>query len=233
MPLEPERRDRDESVPVARLAAFARQLAHDLNNDLNSLDLAATYISEIVEDVSAKEELATQRKTIRSISKTLKTVSRHLQPPIPSPIPIAACDLIGEVRERVSKYHPAELNAVTWFIDVGTSQLEVDFEMACDAFGEVIKNAYLYRDTGGKIEFHAAVNDGKLRVEIREEKASPPPSIERLGKTPLVSVDRRAYGLGLFYADRVVIAHGGGFTARHDSSRGVFVVEILLPLHEA
>jgi len=233
MPPDPQAEGSENTVPLAWVTAFARQLAHDLNNDLNSLDLAATYIAEIIEDPSAREELATQRETIRSISNTLKTVSRQLQPPVPAPITIAADDFIAEIRTRFPKYVPAEPVIVSWIVEAGASQIKVDFEMACEAFIEVLKNAFLYRDAGGKIEFRAAVNNGKLHVEITEEIACPPPSAERLGRTPFISVNRRAYGLGLFYASQVAVAHGGTLTSRHDSSRGEFIVEIVLPVYES
>ena len=57
--------------------------------------------------------------------------------------------------------------------------------------------------------------------------------MDRLGREPFVAVKRRTYGLGLFYAARVARAHGGGFEASHDAGRGLFTIEISLPVKGA
>jgi K+-sensing histidine kinase KdpD len=218
---------------LAGVSAFMRQLAHDLHNDLNSLDLAATYISEIVADPSAKEELATQRETIHSMSRVLHALSLHLQPARPAKITLPAEDFVGGFRERISQSHPAATAALSWTSEVGASQVDIDFGMVCDALTEVFKNALLYRDEGAAIAFSARVDGGALRLRFSENKAAPPEETGRLGREPFVVVKRRSYGLGLFYAARVAEAHGGGLEARHDEERGLFTVEIVLPVRGA
>jgi len=231
-PPETQAERHEESAQLSQTALFIRQLAHDLNNDLNALDLAATYVSEMVHDSSATEELAIQRKTIQNMSTKLKSLSRHLHPPSPSPITIAASDFLEEIRDRATRAYPSEISAITWNSEVGSHQVSVDFEMACEAFGEVVKNAILHRDDGGKIEFQASTANGTLRVEIWNGKQAPLPFNEPPGEQPFIPVSRRSYGLGLYYARRVILAHGGKMSAQHDSRQGRFRVEILLPTND-
>jgi len=222
--------DGEQAVSLASVSAFMRQLAHDLHNDLNALDLAATYISEIIEDVSAKEELGTQRETIHSMSRVLHMLSLYLQQPHPGLINLSAIELIEGFRERILQSHPVETGSLIFVSKVDDSQVDVDFGMICVALTEVFKNALLYREGGAEVTFEAAVEGTKLHLRFFEKKATPPEMIERLGREPFVVVKRRTYGLGLFYAARVAAAHGGGLEARYDTERGLFTVEIVLPV---
>ena len=217
-------------IPLEALSAFIRQLAHDLHNDLNALDLAATYVSEIVETPSAREELATQRETIQSMSKMLHAVSLHLQPPHPSRITLPAADLVEGFRERLAHSHPAETVSLSWSADVGTRQIDIDFEMACAALAEIFKNVAACDDPKAAITFCASLEGETLHLLFAKKIAAAPESMDRLGREPFVGVQRRNYGVGLFYAARVAEAHDGKLEMRHDAQSGLFQAEMILPV---
>ena len=230
MARKPEPGEAVRAVSLEGVSDFMRQLAHDLHNDLNALDLAATYISEIVEDVSAKEELATQRVTIHGMSKVLHRLSGRLQTPRPSKMSIPAAYLVGEFRERLARKHPADMSALLWKAEVGESQVDVDFDMVCIALGELFDNARLNCKPGGAVSFCASVTGDRLRLGFSQPTDAPAETTSRLGKDPFVVVQRRSYGLGLFYAARVAEVHGGSLRTRHDAERGLFIAEMELPL---
>ena len=217
-------------IPLEAVSSFIRQLAHDLHNDLNALDLAATYVGEIVEDPSAREELATQRETIHSMSKVLHAVSLHLQPPNPSLITLPAADLVDGFRERISHSHPAETASLSWSADVGTRQIAVDFEMACAALAEIFKNAIASDNPNAAVTFCASLEGETLHLLFARKIATQPEAMDRLGREPFLGVKRRNYGIGLFYAARVAEAHGGRLETRYDGESGLFRIEMALPL---
>ncbi|MEI8342723.1 MAG: hypothetical protein WCH43_14460 [Verrucomicrobiota bacterium] len=220
----------DQTISLASVSAFMRQLAHDLHNDLNALDLAATYINEIIEEPSAKEELGTQREIIHSMSRVLHMLSLYLQPPHPGKLTLPAADLVEGFRESLFKSHPAETAALAWDSRVGESQVDADFGMICTALTGVYQNALRYRDEGAGIAFSAVVKNGTLHLQFSEKKSAAPESMDRLGREPFVVVKRRTYGLGLFYAAQVARAHGGGLEVRYEEAPGLFIVEIVLPV---
>ena len=219
-----------QTIPLKDVSDFIRQLAHDLHNDLNALDLAATYVGEIVEDSSAREELETQRKTLQSMSKVLHALSLHLQPPHPETLPLAASDVVGGFRERLSQTHAESAAALAWTCEVGTIEVDVDFAMVCTALTEVFNNALIHGSKGDGIAFCARVEGGMLRLAFSNKTPAAPESIALLGCEPFIAVKRRNYGLGLFYAARVARAHGGGLEARYDAGGGLFEVEMALPV---
>jgi nitrogen-specific signal transduction histidine kinase len=74
------------------------------------------------------------------------------------------------------------------------------------------------------------VQHGGLHLRLEEDKPVPPVLPEGAGGRPFVTVGRRAYGLGLFYAQRVIAAHGGALSAHYDSAARRYVTEITLPM---
>jgi hypothetical protein len=129
MPPESKAKCREESVPLAQVTAFMRQFAHDLHNDLNSLDLAVSYISEFVTDATAGEELKRQRQTIRKMGRTLRMLSDYLQPPDPHKNILSADDLLKSLRAGVCLALPEAEAAVSWPAGAGGGQIAADFEI--------------------------------------------------------------------------------------------------------
>ena len=220
----------EKSVQLAGVAAFVRQLTHDLHNDLNALDLEATYIGELVENVSAKEELASQRETIHRMSRLLHKLSLQIQQPQPEKMRVSSEELLGEFRERLSRSNPSELSALFWTSAVGSSQLTVDFGMICNVLTELLKNALQYRADDAPVSFAATVQGQELFLAFSEKMDGIPEQIDRLGHEPFVTVRRRNYGLGLFYADQVARVHRGRLETRYDATDGLFIATLVLPL---
>jgi hypothetical protein len=219
-----------QPVPLERVAAFMRQFAHDLHNDLNALDLAATYITEIIDDESAREELTRQRVTIHHISEALENASLHIQKPVPVRLLLGTRDLLEGLHERSVQLHPVELKSVAWQIESAEGQIEADFEMCCHALAEIFKSILNRRDENGSISFGAFCRDGLLRIAVEAACVEPPEALEQLGIEPFAVVGRRYYGIGLFYAGRVAAAHGGNLKVHHDAARNQLIVELFLPL---
>lgn len=216
------------SVPLAEVSTFVRQLAHDLHNDLNALELGVTYISELVEEETIKSELTSQQETIHRISQVLHTLALRLQPPEPETLRVTTVELIGEFRDYLSRSHPEELALLTWSDAVETRTLEVDFRMICNVLTELFENALHYREDGGRVTFKATVENERLSLQFSEKTSGSPEKLERLGQDPFLGVGRRSYGLGLFYANRVARVHGGSLETRY--ADGLFSVTLGLPL---
>ena len=217
-----------KSVPLADVSIFIRQLSHDLHNDLNALGLGTSYIGEWVEDADVKKELISQRKTFHRISKVFTTLTMRLQPPKPELTQLSVIELLNEFRVGISELHPVEFSALLCSQEVGTSQLEVDYQMICNVLTELFENALRYREGEAPITFAATVKNEWLSLEFSEKSREPVEHRDQLGQEPFTRIGRRSYGLGLFYANRVAQSHGGRMET--SSAGGCFFAKILIPI---
>src|SRR6185369_15499452 len=70
-------------IPWARLATFIRQHTHDVRNHLNSLDLEASLLSELVSGDEAKATVDRMRRQIRNFANEMRTLSAKFAEPVP------------------------------------------------------------------------------------------------------------------------------------------------------
>jgi len=217
-------------IPLTDVSAFIRQLSHDLHNDLNALELRTTYIAELLEKVKIRDELTLQMETIHRISKTLHNISLQLQPPTPEIMKVTAVELIGGFQERISKSHPEKCSRLIWLQEVGTSQVEIDYNMICGVLTELFENALHYCKQDEAVTFAATIKKQALCLQFSEKSAGSPKEVNRLGHDPFVTVGHQSYGLGLFYAARVAQIHEGRLEAHYDETLKLFSVAIFLPL---
>jgi len=215
-------------VPWPRVVTFTRQLSHDVRNGLNALDLEASYITELNTDPEIAEELKKLRVMVVNITKMLHGVSSTMGAFSMNPIDLEAEILLGELRERLTKLQPKEMEGVSWSVKLGDESLEVDIERLWEATREIFENAFQFRENGKAIAFAAHCEGALLFLELREEKTAPVAPGE--WGTPLLSTRRGGFGLGLFHAGRVLAAHGGELTMAYDGEAAAVVTRMTLPL---
>ncbi|HEV7401568.1 MAG TPA: ATP-binding protein [Chthoniobacteraceae bacterium] len=217
-------------IPFPRIAAFVRQVTHDVRNNLNSLDLQAAYATELITDPEAAAEVKRLRAIIQTSARQLQALSANFQSSTPHLIAYQASILIEDLRERLAKTFAETAGEVTWTVDLGREQVEVDVEMFFGALTELFRNAFQFRGNGAKIDVHVGTEEGQFVIELREPKPAPATPPEHWGEEPFVSSRRSGYGLGLFRVRRSVSAHGGNLTFSYDSARGVLEIRVTLPL---
>jgi signal transduction histidine kinase len=81
-------------VPWAQLAAFIRQLGHDIRNDLNALSLEAALLKELVADPEAVTSANRIQTQLREIANRLKELSARYVIPAPQVGQISISELI-------------------------------------------------------------------------------------------------------------------------------------------
>lgn len=217
-------------IPYARIAAFVRQVTHDVRNNLNSLDLQAAYATELITDPEAAAEVKRLRSIIQTSARQLQALSANFQTSNPHMVTYQASILIEDLRERLAKTFPDNVDNVTWQVDLGQEQVEVDVEMFFGALLELFRNAFQFRGNGAKVEVQVGTEEGQFIVELTEKKPAPPTPPERWGEEPFVSSRRSGYGLGLFRVRRSVTAHGGEISFSYDSARALLKSRVALPL---
>jgi signal transduction histidine kinase len=216
-------------VPLSRIAAFVRQVTHDVRNNLNSMDLQAAYVSDLVSDPEARAEVKRIRTLIQTSARHLQALSANFQTSSLNLVTYTAAILVEDLRDRVGKNFPEEAQKITWEVKLAEEAVEVDVEAFFGAVMELFRNAFQFREEGQPLAVRAFNENGAFVLVLEETKGAPATAPEKWGMEPFVSSRRSGYGLGLFRARRVVKMHRGELTIFYDSARAVLVTRVWLP----
>lgn len=225
----------DLAVPWERVEKFVGQVAHDVRNGLNALELQITFLGEICSDPEAAGECRQLRASLSAVAKQLQALRLSTCAPAPMVMAYPAQDFFEDLRERFERLEDAASAKATWEFAAGPASIAVDPELTMTALLEVLGNALRFGD--GQADFAVVVSvDGmNARMTLTERKAAGAPAIatEGWGRRPLQSTRRSAYGLGLFRAARILESQGGSISAVHSAPDATLTTTVLLPLAAA
>ena len=217
-------------MPFDRVAGLVRHLTHDIRNGLNTLDLQASFLQEIVTDPEASPEVKRIRSMISSTAKTLQAFSATFWLSEAHPIAYSAKIFAEDFQSRLSSVLPEQAADITWTEALDDSSIEIDIEMIFRAFSEFFKNAFHFREKGRPISARISSEGGRFVLELREGKSAVPSPPETWGCEPLVSTRRGGFGMGLFHARRILAAHQGKVEYTFDPDAETLTTRLSLPL---
>lgn len=198
-----------ESMPDvswSRVAAFVRQHAHDLCNELNGLDLQAALVAEFASEPEARDGLKKMRAGIRQVAADLRALSGKFAAPQPALTRIPARMAFALWQEKFSD-HASAAPGVEWTSALAGEAVSVDVNGLEFVFQELGRNAAAF-PAAGRLRASARVVDGAAEFQLCEPKAAPLDT-SRWGLAPLESTRRGHYGIGLCALARIVAASGG------------------------
>jgi signal transduction histidine kinase len=197
------------TVPFERIAKFVRQITHDVRNGLNAMDLQAAYLTEVVTEPDAAEEVKRLREQIQQSARSLQQLSANFWLSPPSLIEYLAPIFVEDFRERLAKLCPEGASRVEWTVNLPERNINIDIELIFAALAELCKNANQFADPKQKIAARVFAEGGRFILEVQQTLPAPVTDAEDFGREPFVSTRRGGYGLGLFRARMIVVAHGG------------------------
>ena len=121
---------------------------------------------------------------------------------------------------------------IAWTETLGKESVSLDIEMIFRAFSEFLKNAFHFREQGGKIAVGTLTEEGRFILELKETKSELPSPPETWGSEPMVSTRRGGFGMGLFHARRILDAHQGTVHFAFDPAAQLLTTRLSLPLAE-
>jgi signal transduction histidine kinase len=217
--------DPEPEIPWQRLAAFVRQHTHDVRNHLNSLDLEAALLDDLVPRGEAKESVARLRRQIREFANAMRDLSGKFGDPPSGRASVPASVLFLIWKDQASDFDPAP--NITWNQEVGEARVLVDPDAMARTFQELLANAVAF-SPGKPLRAEAVTKDGQVSFTLAEPKSEPiDPS--RWGRAPLSSTRRGGYGLGLWAAERSVRASQGEICRRYDAAEKELVTTLSFP----
>jgi nitrogen-specific signal transduction histidine kinase len=218
------------TVPFERVAGLVRHLTHDIRNGLNTLDLQASFLQELVNDPEASPEVKRIRSMISTTAKTLQNFSSTFWLGEMHPVTYSAEMLVEDFRARLVSVLPEQAKEITWTVELGKEAIAVDIELIFRAFSEFFKNAIHFRENEGAISVRVFAEKERFVLELRETKTEVSSQPESWGTEPLVSTRRGGFGMGLFHARRILTAHEGLAEIGFDSTAKLLTTRLSLPL---
>ncbi len=212
-------------VPWGRLAAFIRQHTHDVRNGLNSVDLEAALLKEILPQGDSQAALARMRKQVRSLTEQMRSLSSLFQTSAPMAGLMPAKALLTIWQEKHAALPKAP--EFRWVDELGAENISVDVEMIAGVIQELLVNATNF-PPAGPIGVTAKSNKRFTSFEMREPKAEPLDT--RAWGQPFFSTRRGSHGLGLWTARRRVEANHGTFVQHYVAGERVLATQMMLPI---
>lgn len=216
---------------LSSLGEIAAGLAHEIGNPLGGVKGALEIISSRAAQGSPEAEFAALAS--REISRLERLIQEFLRYARPHEPRRAATDVF-DVLERVVSLLNREAEDHGVSVDVARTALPlaaIDAEQVTQVFVNIVLNAIQVSPRGGRVAITAAVPDGALAVDVRDEGPGIPP--EHLPKIfePFFSTKKRGTGLGLAISNRIVQSHGGRIEVVQPD-RGT-IIRLWLPLAHA
>jgi signal transduction histidine kinase len=224
-----------EAEELAALGTLAANLAHEIRNPLNSINLNLELLEEEVDsDTEAvKPSLATTR---REVGRLARLVSDFLAYARPTELVLEEIQVTG-LLEDVRDFLRAEATSmgVHLRLDKGSSEVAVvsDESQLRQVLLNLVLNAIqavagLEADRR-VVELGASCDDETVTLAVRDRGAGiPPQDMERV-RTAFYTRRRGGTGLGLAIAERFVVAQGGRIELDNLEPVG-FEARVVLPI---
>src|SRR5262245_14958242 len=129
------------NVPFDRVAGMVRHLTHDIRNGLNTLDLQAAFLQELVAGTEAIPEVKRFRAMISNTAKGLQGFSSSFWLAETHPVTYSAKIFMEDFRSRLASALPEGAAAqISWTETLKKESITVDLEQIFRAMSECFKN---------------------------------------------------------------------------------------------
>ena len=217
------------------LGRLLGRLAHEVRNPLSSLDI---HVQLLEEDLAAlapqmREQLTPRLEIIHGELHRLEgIVERFLRLAGPAGVdlePVEIPRILTHVCELLRPEAAAREIDISMQVAGSLPRVMADPVRLTQALLNVAINAIQAVERKGRVEVNAAVTDGMVCVTVSDNGPGIPP--EKLASIfdPYFTTKAEGSGLGLWIAQQIVTAHGGGLTA-HNGAAGGAVLTMRLPL---
>lgn len=227
------------ATQLQRLTESRRELLHDISHELRSpLTRLQAAIGLLRQDRSQTDAMLEriERESERLDALIEQLLTLHL---LEAGAPgVRECVDLVELLQAIAEDADFEARAAGRAVRIdapGEFVAEVQGELLCRAFENVIRNAVKYTAPGTVVEISARVSDDGKQLRITVEDRGPGVPVDMLNTIfePFTRVEgsesTRGAGLGLAIAQRAVIAHEGHIAAALREGGGLAIEISLQP----
>jgi len=193
-----------------RLEQIIRHHAHEVRNQLNSLELEAQLLAELSTDVGVLESLARTRVELGHLEATVKSLVFKFAEP--QPIHVTAGDLLQLWKFQVSPWANAN-HRISWSSPLSSRSVHLDAHAVVSVLRALVMAAW---GRTPEAALHGAVRTTAQTViaELREPIPKAPPRAEALREHR-----------------QLVELNGGTLEAGEDRPAGQWVSALSFPAH--
>ena len=214
---------RERTQRLAIVGRFSAQMAHDVRGPLTAL-LGAAQVLEGAQDEKTRNELLAL--TVEQARRVSAIVDRYDRMARVEPRPTRV--RVNEVVEAVARQH--DLAKTSLALDASDPECEADRDLFESALENVVRNAVEATRKVGKGEVRVATSRTNDTIVVRVIDTGVGMDVrqrERAFEDFFTTKDGGS-GLGLSFARRVLVAHGGDATLESELGRGT-TIELRLP----
>ena len=220
--------DTEEAVGIAQLESGMRTLVHDWRNVLNGINLRISSAKYAEETADREEDLAEAQQLVVSATAQLTSLSRRLTAPSVTPIPYPTAHFFEDVAAHIGGKMGKNASRLKWETEgLAEGAVLVDFIAMSQALGELLDNTLRYLSSGGTVTINSRLEDACLVLSWNEPKAGPPTS--EWGQMPFFTTERGRLGLGLYFARRILQAHGGSLSFDYSDAEQEMETTLRIP----
>jgi len=220
--LEEGRRQAIQAAKLRGWTELARRVSHELKNPLTPMRMAATNVSRI-EDRAAQEAGAVLLEEITRLDEMARTFSQFGKMPEGPPSEVDMTELL----QLLVQQHAGVGPTLTFTPSIDLPLVTAHYDALLRCFRNLLLNAIDAAGEKGEVEVRAWLDDGFVKVEIRDTGPGLP--AEHLNEIwePDFTTKSRGTGLGLPMVKQTIAAHQGRVEGRNNPEGGaVFLVEL-------
>ncbi len=214
-----EARDRVQRLAV--VGRFSAQMAHDVRGPLTAL-LGAAQVLEGEKDEKKRDELlglaVEQARRISAIIDRYDRMGRVE--------PRKTLVRVNEIAAAVARSHGLSDDALR--LDESDPECEADRDLVESALENVVRNAIEATREGGTVRVETAKAPSAISVRVIDTGIGMDARQRERAFEDFFTTKESGSGLGLSFARRVMVAHGGDALLESDRGRGT-TVELRLP----
>jgi signal transduction histidine kinase len=225
-----------ESQDLAALGTLAANLAHEIRNPLNSINLNLELLEEDVDETGGEvaESLASTRREVGRLARLVSDFLSYARPSEPVLQEVRVQTVLGEVKDFLR----AEATSMGVHLRVAPDTLELvmvtdDGQLRQALFNLVLNaiQAVAGLDADRRVvELAAAQEEPEwMALMVRDRGEGIPDDELARVRAAFYTRRRGGTGLGLAIAERFVVAHGGRIELQNLEPRG-FEARIVLPI---
>ncbi len=226
---------RHEAEELAALGTLAANLAHEIRNPLNSINLNLELLEEdlAVSPSDSSGSLASTRQEVSRLARLVSDFLTYARPSEPHFEPVRLVSLLHEVAEFLRTEARAMATHLRLAPDIPDIVIQGDSAQLRQVLLNLVLNsiqavAPLEPAERRVVELDAVCEDDRVVLSVRDRGIGiPGDQLERVRRA-FVTNRRGGTGLGLAIADRIVTAHGGELELENLPAGG-FEARIVLP----
>jgi signal transduction histidine kinase len=230
--LEAQRREAEE---LAALGTLAANLAHEIRNPLNSINLNLELLEEDLNAApdDARGSLHSTRREVARLGRLVSDFLTYARPTQPHPQPIRVAELLTEVVEFLRAEASSMGVHLRMAVDLADEEIECDPAQLRQVLFNLVLNAVQavseLPPERRLVELDAVPEEEDVVLVVRDRgKGIPEEDLERV-RSAFYTRRRGGTGLGLAIANRFVTAHGGRIDLVNLEPSG-FEARVVLPL---